>query len=72
MGRGITGSVMTNDQRRETIRKTPCEPCLAEYMQGAECWNYRKEPDPNNPGGPWKIVGWFHCHRGIPDERPAA
>lgn len=49
----------------EVIRKTPCAPCAAEYMGGAECWNYGKEPDPENPDGPWKIVGWFHCRRGI-------
>lgn len=52
----------------DVIRKQPCGPCLKEFMAGAECWNYGKEPDPANPEGPWKIVGWFHCHRGIQDE----
>jgi len=42
-----------------TRLKEPCPEC----PQPEACWNYGKKPDPDNPGGKWKIVGWFDCDR---------
>lgn len=38
------------------------EPC-ATCPHPECCWNYAKEPDPDNPAGPWRIVSWFDCDR---------
>jgi hypothetical protein len=51
-------------------RRLP-EPC-ADCPQPEGCWNYGKEPDPDNPGGKWKTVGWFDCDRQTASvQRPA-
>lgn len=62
---GVDGIPLANQaSEREPLvslphirRDGPCEDCPA--MQ--ECWNYTKEPDPDNPGGPWRIKSWFEC-----------
>jgi hypothetical protein len=46
------------------MSRTLSDPCI-DCPASEECWNYGKEPDPENPTGPFRIVSWFHCH--LPD-----
>lgn len=46
---------------KTVARENPCETCPEAWNGSFGCYNYAKEPDPENPGGPWRIKGWFDC-----------